>query len=113
MDEKQFEKLYNESIDEALSVLGPHIASMIKFYINEKYSVRLSDTYNNPRALTEALHSAIDGASRVIQRRMLRILYGKIGIEPDFVMTENFERKILDAKEIFEKKNNYSGPQQQ
>ena len=91
--------------------LGPHIAKTIKFYVNEKYSVRLNDTYNNPQALTEALHSVIDGATRVVQRRMLRILYDKIGIEPHFVMTENFERKILDAKEIFEKKNSYSGSQ--
>ncbi len=104
MSEKQFENLYREAIDEALLVLGPHIAQLIKFYVNEKYAIRLSDTYNNPQALTEALHSSIDGATRVIQRRMLRILYIKIGAEPDFVMTENFERKIREAKETFEKK---------
>lgn len=109
MDKKQFENLYDESINEALSVLGPHIANLIKFYVNEKYSVKLNDTYRDPRALTEALKSIIDGATRVIQRRMLRILYGKIGIEPHFVITENFEKKILEAKEIFEKNNNYSG----
>ena len=108
MDKKRFENLYDESIDEALSVLGPHIAKLIKFYVNEKYSVKLNDTYRDPQALTEALKSIIGGATRVIQRRMLRILYGKIGIEPHFVITENFEKKILEAKEIFEKNNNYS-----
>jgi len=108
LDKKQFENLYDESINEALSVLGPYIANLIKFYVNEKYSVKLNDTYRDPRALTEALKSIMDGATRVIQRRMLRILYGKIGIEPHFVITENFEDKILEAKEIFEKNNSYS-----
>lgn len=104
MNKKQFENLYSEAIDESLIVLGPHVANLIKFYVNEKYSVRLNDTYNNPQVLTEALKSTIDGATRVIQRRMLRIIYDKIGIEPHFVITENFEKKVLEAKEIFEKR---------
>jgi hypothetical protein len=108
LSEKQFAKLYSESIDESLSLLGPHIANLIKFYVREKYSIQLNDTYTDPEALTEALRSTIDGASRVIQRRILRLLYDKMGTEPNFVMTDNFERKILYAKEIFEKKNNYS-----
>ena len=107
MDKRQFENLYDESVDEALSVLGPHIANLIKFYVNEKYSVKLNDTHCDPQAFTEALKSVIDGATTVVQRPMLRILYGKIGIEPHFVITENFEKKILEAKEIFEKNNNY------
>ena len=89
-------------------MLGPHIANLIIFYIQEKYSIRLTDTYQDPQAFTEALKSTIDGASRVIQRRMLRILYAKTD-EPDFVITENFERKILNAKETFKKKNDHSG----
>lgn len=108
MDKRQFENLYDEAIDEALLVLGPHISNLIKFYINEKYSIKLNDTYRDPQVLTEALKSVIDGATRVIQRRLLRILYGKIGIEPHFVITENFEKKISEAKEIFERNNNYS-----
>lgn len=107
LDKKQFKNLYDESIDEALCVLGPHVANLIKFYLNEKYSIKLNDTYHDPQVLTEALKSIIDGATRVIQRRMLRILYGKIGIEPHFVITENFEKKILEAKEIYENMNDY------
>ena len=102
MIKKQFKELYGEAVDEALVVLGPHVANLIKFYVNEKYSVRLHDTYDNPQKLTEALKSTIEGATRVIQRRILRILYEKIGIEPHFVITENFEKKIIEAKEIFE-----------
>jgi hypothetical protein len=62
-------------VNEALSVIGPHMTRIIKIYVQEKYSVRLTDTYNNPQELTEALKSTLDGGTRVIQRRILLILY--------------------------------------
>lgn len=101
--EKEFVKIYGESVNEALSVMGPHIARIIKIHVQEKYSIRLTDTYNNPQELTDALKFIIDGGTRVIQRRILRILYEKMGIEPNFVISTNFEEKILEAKKIFEK----------
>ncbi len=101
--EKEFIKVYGESVNEALSVMGPHIARIIKIHVQEKYSIRLTDTYNNPQELTDALKFIIDGGTRVIQRRILRILYEKMGIEPNFVISTNFEEKILEAKKLFEK----------
>lgn len=101
--ERDFIKIYGESVDEALSLLGPNIARIIKIHVQEKYSIRLTDTYNNPRELTDALRDTIDGGTRVIQRRILRSLYEKMGIEPNFVISTNFEEKILEAKRLFEK----------
>ena len=100
--ESEFVRIYGESVNEALSVMGPHIARIIKIYVQEKYSIRLTDTYNNPQELTNALKYTIDGVTRVIQRRILRILYEKMGIEPNFVISANFEEKILEAKKMFE-----------
>ena len=103
--EKEFVKIYGESVNEALSVMGPHIARIINFHVNEKYSIRLTETCNNPQSLTNALESTIDGATRVIQRRILRILYEKMQIEPNFVISSNFEERILEAKKIFEERD--------
>jgi hypothetical protein len=103
-ENKEFVKLYGESINEALLVLGPHIAGIINIYVNEKYSIQLTDTYNNPQELTNTLRYIIDGGTRVIQRRILRILYEKMEIEPKFVISSNFEERILEAKKIFEEK---------
>ena len=101
--ERDYVKIYGESVNEALSVMGPHIARIIKIHVQEKYSIRLTDTYNNPQELTDALRATIDGGTRVIQRRILRILYEKMGIEPKFVISTNFEEKKLEAKKLFEK----------
>jgi hypothetical protein len=101
----EFEEIYGQAIAESLSILGQHIASIIVLYVNEKHSIRLSETFENPKALTEALKSSLDGGTRIIQRRILRLLYYKLGIEPQFALTINFEEKVIEAKKEFEKKN--------
>lgn len=103
--QEEFEEIYGQAVYESLSILGQHIASIIILYVNEKHSIRLSETYDNPKALTEALKSTLDGGTRIIQRRILRLLYYKLGIEPQFAITINFEEKVIKAKEEFEKKN--------
>jgi hypothetical protein len=53
--------------------------------------------------LSDALDSIIDGGTRIVQRRILRFLYNRIGIDLPFAMTTDFEDKILKAKEEYEK----------
>lgn len=102
--QEEFEEIYGQAVAESLSILGQHIAGIIVLYVNEKYSIRLSETFENPKALSEALRSTLDGGTRIIQRRILRLLYYKLGIEPRFALTINFEEKVIKAKEEFEKK---------
>ena len=102
--QEEFEEIYGQAVSESLSILGQHIASIIILYVNEKYSIRISKTFDNPKALTEALKSSLDGGTRIIQRRILRLLYYKLGIEPQFALTIDFEEKVIKAKEEFEKK---------
>lgn len=103
MQKESFDKLYEQAVIEALLMLGPHISSIIVLYVNEKYSIRLIETANKPNVLTDALKSTMDGGTRIIQRRILRILYDKMGIEPRFNLTINFEEKIVEAKQEFER----------
>ncbi len=106
--QEEFEEIYGQAVNESLTILGQHISSIVILYVYEKYSIRLSETYDNPKALTEALRSTLDGGTRIIQRRILRLLYYKLGIEPQFAITINFEDKVIKAKEDFEKKNGKS-----
>jgi hypothetical protein len=99
----KFHEAYREAVEEGLSILGKNLSIVINSYVLEKYSVRLTDTEDNPKALSDALEAVIDGGSRIIQRRILRVLYHRIGLELPFAMTTNFEDKILVAKKEFEK----------
>lgn len=102
--QNRFKEEYEQAVIGALSILGQHISVLIISYIEEKYSIRLSDTADNPKALSDALEATINGATRIVQRRILRSLYNRIGISLPFVITINFEDKILNARKEYEKK---------
>ena len=50
---------------EGLSILGKHVSAVIISYIKEKYSIRLSDTSDNIKALSDALDATIGGGTRI------------------------------------------------
>ena len=99
-----FKEMYNQAVMEGLSILGKHVSAVIISYIKKKYSIRLSDTSDNIKALSDALDATIGGGTRIVQRRILRSLYNRIGVELPFAMTVDFEDKILKAKTEYEKK---------
>jgi hypothetical protein len=103
--QKEFEEIYGQAVDEALLIIGQNIANIIRIYVYEKHSIRLSETFDNPNYLTEALESTLDAGSRIIHRRILRLLYHKMGMEPQFALTTNFDEKVVKAKEEFDRKN--------
>ncbi|MFZ0510216.1 MAG: hypothetical protein WAM14_01305 [Candidatus Nitrosopolaris sp.] len=101
--QNKFKEAYEQAVEEALLILGKNVSVIINSYILEKYSIRLTDTGDNPKALSDALEEVIDGGSRIIQRRILHLLYDRIGLELPFAMTTNFEGKVLAAKKEYEK----------
>lgn len=101
--ENKFKEAYKQAVEEALSILGKNVSVIINSYILDKYSIRLTDTGDNPKLLSDALEAVIDGGSRIVQRRILRLVYNRIGVELLFAMTTNFEDKILTAKKEYEK----------
>jgi hypothetical protein len=46
----------------------------------------------------------MDGGARIVQRRIIRSLYNRIGLSLPFVILINFEDKIHDARKVYEKK---------
>ena len=102
-NEDKFKEAYEQAVSDAISALGKQISVVIVSYIQARYSIRISDTSDNPKALSDALNATIDGGTRIIQRRILRSLYNKIGVMLPFAMTTNFEDKILKAKREYEK----------
>lgn len=92
-----FDKIYAEVVSEAMSVLGEG-TSLIVSYLEQKYSITLAETADNPKALSEALDAALDESRRVIQRRILRLLYERINTKFPSYMTIDFEERISQAK---------------
>jgi hypothetical protein len=85
-----------------MSVLGEG-TSLIVSYLEQKYSITLAETADNPKALSEALDAALDESRKIIQRRILRLLYERINIKFPSYMIINFEERISQAKKMYEK----------
>ncbi|HXS60271.1 MAG TPA: hypothetical protein VN703_05605 [Candidatus Sulfopaludibacter sp.] len=103
----KFIEIYEQSIIESLLIFGHHFAGIISLHLKEKYSIsRLGDTVYNPRILTDAMECLMDASAIIIQRRIIRLVYHRIGIELSFSYDFNFEERILNAKKEFE--NRYS-----
>lgn len=99
---RNFKDIYAQAVTEAMSILGEG-TSLVTGYLERRYSINLADTADNPKVLSEALDAAIDGGARVVQRRILRLLYEKMGVAfPSAVMTVDFDSKVSQARKDYE-----------
>ena len=99
---KQFKEIYAEAVEEGMSILG-EVTSLVTSHLERKYSISLVDTADNPKILSEALYAAIDGGARVVQRRILRLVYEKMNVKlPPNMMTVSFDEKIIQAKRDYD-----------
>jgi hypothetical protein len=94
-----FEKAYSSAVKEGMLILGEDVSRIVQDYIEEKYSFLIENTSQDPKALSEALHFAIDGGKRIIERRIIRLLSKKLDIEYHSAELINFEKQIKDMRE--------------
>lgn len=97
-----FGDAYAQAVTEGIKVLGPVVSEIVTDYIESKYSVHLARTADNPSALDEALEHAIDGGRIIIERRIIRILTEKLGLNEEFEKrVESFEKRVQETKQKF------------
>ena len=94
-----FETAYSSSVKEGMIILGEDVSKIVQDYIEDKYSFRIENTSQNPNALSEALHFAIDGGKRIIERRIIRLLSKKLEIDYHSSELINFEKQIKEMRE--------------
>jgi hypothetical protein len=94
-----FEQAYSNAVKEGMLILGEDVSKIVQDYIEEKYSIVIENTSQDPKALSEALHFAIDGGKRIIERRIIRVLSKKLDIGYHSAELINFEKQIKDMRE--------------
>ena len=94
-----FEKAYSSAVKEGMIILGEDVSKIVQDYIEEKYSFLIENTSQDPKALSEALHFAIDGGKRIIERRIIRVLSKKLEIDYHSAELINFEKQIKEMRE--------------
>jgi len=91
-----------ESIDEGLSVLGNEPREAVYQFLRTICSLPREDIPDHVPEFAAGLRRALGGASKVIERLILRRLFEKTGSSFRDVPDTDFNEYVLDAKRRFE-----------
>lgn len=99
-----FEEAYSEAVKDALKILGNHVSKIVTDYVEQKYSIRIGMTADNPSVLDEALDKTIDGGRLIVERRLIRLLFEKLGMEDTISRNDSsgFGQKVLAARKKYD-----------
>ena len=103
-----FEDAYAHAVTEGIKILGAVVSKIVTDYIESKYSVHLTGTADKPSALDEALEHAIDGGRIIVERRIIRNLSEKLGLNEEFTSMGLFEKRVQETKQKFIKQGRQS-----
>jgi len=105
MSEKiSFDEAFAQASSEAIKILGDVVSKIVTDYLETRYSINITKTSNNPEALDEALEHAIAGGRTIVERKLINLLYEKLGIYPISKTNNNlssFEQRVNEARRIY------------
>lgn len=89
-----FKDRYHEAIIESIEILGKQVSGVVINYLEEKHSIKLEETVDNPAVFHEVLEDAINGGSRIVERKIIKTLSKKLKIKNN--ITESFQSNFAD-----------------
>jgi hypothetical protein len=95
-----------EAIHEGLSSIGPLVPSVVFFYLKKNGSIRSDQCIDDPKAFEEGLKKIFGFGAKVIERKILEVLYAKLHfplkIEDDFKFLEEVKKaqKLFDSVDL-------------
>jgi hypothetical protein len=99
-----FQTAYANAVNKSMEILGEKVSKIVQDYIEDKYSIKLENTCNDPSLLSEALNFAIDGGKRIIERRIIRLLSKSLRLDYHASTLINFENQINEMRKSIENK---------
>jgi len=99
-----FENAFAQASSEALRILGDVVSKIVTDYLETKYSIHVAKAGTNPTALDEALEHAIDGGRTIVERKIINLLYEKLGLDRPLTTNQSnsylssFEEKVNEAR---------------
>lgn len=102
MRSESFDQLLLESIDEGLSVLGSEPQQAVYHFLLTICALRREEIPNRVSDFASGLKKALGGASKVIERVILKKLFEKTGSAFREVPESDFGQCVADARRRFE-----------
>jgi hypothetical protein len=99
---KQFPQILLECIDDGLSVLGNEPREAVYQFLKTICSLPRDDIPDHVPEFASGLKKALGGASKVIERVILRKLFEKTGSSFRELPDTDFQEYVIDARRRFE-----------
>jgi hypothetical protein len=98
-----FKEMYRQAIIESFEILGKQVSGVVINYLEEKHSIRLEDTVDNPLVLDEVLEDAINGGRRIVERKIIKTLNNKLKIRINIIESNpsDFAENISKLKKLY------------
>ncbi|MEM0313928.1 MAG: hypothetical protein QW056_02215 [Candidatus Bathyarchaeia archaeon] len=95
---RSFEEAFIEAVDEGLLMLGEAGREIIYFRLRHDYGLRREEIPRSPKIFMNCLRNLLGKGAEVIEKSIIKSLYGKLGIK--FVENRNlgFLDYIEEAK---------------
>ena len=90
----QFNTILFEAVRDGLSSIGASIPPAVLPYFERKGSIGPGSVINNPETFHENLKEIFGFGSKLIENKILEVLYTKLGISPETENNHSFPEKI-------------------
>jgi hypothetical protein len=101
---KAFRQIYAEALAYGFATLGKHLSNVVTDYLSRKYRINPVDTYENPKALSQALEKTLGYGSVMVESRIVKSLYSQLSLPQEGIPRirmshpEDFERYIVQLR---------------
>lgn len=101
-EERSFEELLSEAIDEALGALGDNVKLVVYYYLERNLGIEKRTIPKDMRSFQKELRRMFSDGAKVIEELIIKKLYDKIGVKAE--EDEEFVNRVERARSIFEKR---------
>jgi hypothetical protein len=99
---ENFFKILLEAVDEGLLTLGESGREAVYFHLQNLYGIKKEEIPTKLEKFTEGLHKIFGLGATVIEKAIIKSLYGKMGIKHRERDSYNFLAYIRDAETAVE-----------
>jgi hypothetical protein len=99
MEERSFEQVFIEAVDEGLESLGESGKHMIFYHLDKSYSIKKHEIPKTPEAFAEGLEKIFGAGASVLEILIVKSLYTKLGLKYEDVESCPFADCVKQVKE--------------
>ncbi len=92
--------ILTEAVHEGLSSICPSIPSVVFFCLRKNGSVQSDNLVKDPEAFEEILNKIFGFGAKVIEKRILEVLYTKLQIPKEIEESFEFMEEVKNAEEL-------------